>query len=156
MTDQSALPGSRPEAMIAVRQYSDFWRLLPTARADGSGECLSLKWGAVEPLRSLKPFPKIFDNYIADQCGNDGNNKIGDCENVSKGKKQALAVFSIRMLKFAHQEIRIKQKDYESDLNQCSPDRSQPVHAYPLCSRLEPLPIPPTPSQYHQSPKVGQ
>jgi hypothetical protein len=29
---QSLLPGSRPEAMTAVRQYSGFWRLLPGSR----------------------------------------------------------------------------------------------------------------------------
>lgn len=37
--------------------------------------------------KGLKFLPKIFDNHIADQCGNDGNDKVGGCENVRKSKE---------------------------------------------------------------------
>jgi hypothetical protein len=94
----------------------------------------------MECLLNLKPFPKIFDDCVTDQCGNDGNNKVGDCENVSKGKKQTLAFF-IRTLKFSHQKIRIKQKDYESRLDHRSPEWCQPFHSSPLGLSLNRFPV---------------
>jgi hypothetical protein len=82
----------------------------------------------------LKPLPKIFDYNVADQRGNDGDDKIGDYENVSEGRQQALFVFAILPLIFSHQEIRIKQKNYKSSLNHCSPEWRQSFHSTPLRS----------------------
>jgi hypothetical protein len=35
---------------------------------------------------SLNLLSKIFKNYVANQSGNDGNNEIGDRENISNGE----------------------------------------------------------------------
>ena len=73
---------------------------------------------------NLKLLPKIFKHYLAEQSGNDGNCGIRDGENIFDAEHQALSVAN-RTSKFPHQKIGIEQKDYETDLNNCPPDRCQ-------------------------------
>jgi len=96
-------------------------------------------------VAKLNFLAKVLKNYIADQCGNDRNREIGGCKNISNGKSQALSLL-ICMSKFPHQEIGIKQEDYETDLNDCSPKRGQlsrvfriRIHGLTIAKSLAPL-----------------
>jgi hypothetical protein len=52
----------------------------------------------------LNLISKIFKNHVANQSGNDGNNEIGDRENVFYGENQALSLV-IGMSKLPHQKV---------------------------------------------------
>ena len=64
----------------------------------------------------LKFLSKVFNNYITNQRGDEGNYKISSCKNILNGKKQALSL-TVGTSKFSHQQIGIKEKDDKTRLD---------------------------------------
>jgi hypothetical protein len=67
---------------------------------------------------------QVFENYVADECRNDGDNKVLDRKNIFHGKNQGLSAL-ICAGEFPHQEVGIEKDNDETHLNDCSPNRSQ-------------------------------
>jgi hypothetical protein len=80
--------------------------------------------GGADIAKGLEFLSEVFDDYVADQAGDDGDIEIGGRKNVFDGEKEGLAV-AICAGEFAHQEIGIEEKDDEADLDHRPPKRRQ-------------------------------
>jgi hypothetical protein len=65
--------------------------------------------------------PRSIKDHVAHQSGNDGNSQIGDRKNIFNGESPGFSPATCTT-EFPHQEIGIEQKDYETDLNDRSPN----------------------------------
>ena len=63
------------------------------------------------PGRGLQSFPERFHNQIADEGGDDRDQKIGPCKDILDGPGQASRVSCPGALKFPHQESGIERED---------------------------------------------
>jgi hypothetical protein len=79
--------------------------------------------------RTLESFSKVFKRRIPDQCGNDGDQEICGCKNISDGEGHRLS-WSIGCREFSHKKIGIEQEDDKRNLNEGASDSGEQP---PIC-----------------------
>jgi len=61
------------------------------------------------------PLSKEFDDKITEKRKNQGNDHVGNGNNVFNRPKQTIFLSQPRMIEFTHQQIRVKKKDDKTD-----------------------------------------
>jgi hypothetical protein len=85
----------------------------------------------IDAVTNLEFLAQVFEDKIADQCGDNGDGEVGNSEDVDQSHCQSLAV-TVGGGELAHQQIGIEEKDDKAGFDDRTPEGGE---ATAICAR---------------------